>query len=51
MKYAVGMILNCAIFAVCGYLYGHHVGYNEPKWDQAAIEKAVYEALFSEIGS
>ena len=41
MKYVVGMILNCAVFAIGGYAYGYHVGYNEPKLDQAAVEKAV----------
>ena len=42
----LAVVLGYGIFAVCGYLYGHHVGYNEPRVDQRAVEKAVYEALF-----
>ena len=48
MKYTVAMILNTAIFAIGGYAYGYHVGYNQPKLDQAAVEKAVFEAIFFE---
>ena len=43
---ALAVVLGYGIFAVCGYLYGHHVGYNEPRIDQQAVEKAVFEALF-----
>ena len=45
---AVAVVLGYGIFAVCGYLYGHHVGYNEPRIvvDPQAVEKAVYEAIF-----
>jgi hypothetical protein len=45
---AVAVVLGYGIFAVCGYLYGHHVGYNEPRLDPQAVEKAVYEAIFFE---
>ena len=45
---AVAVVLGYAIFGLCGYLYGHHVGYNEPRVDQRAVEKAVYEAIFFE---
>jgi len=46
MVKAVAVVAGYFIFAVCGYLYGHHVGYNEPRIDQRAVEKAVFEALF-----
>ena len=42
---AVAVVLGYGIFAVCGYLYGHHVGYNEPRVDQRAIEQAVFMAM------
>ena len=45
---AVAVVAGYGIFAVCGYLYGHHVGYNEPRVDQMAVEKAVFEAIFFE---
>ena len=43
---ALAVVLGYAIFAVCGYVLGHHIGFNEPKIDQRAVEKAVYEAIF-----
>lgn len=42
---AVAVILNLGIFAVCGYLYGYHVGANLPQVDQRAIEQAVFMAM------
>ena len=38
-------ILNLALFATFGYVFGYHMGYTTPKVDQHAIERAVYEAV------
>ena len=47
----LAVIINCAIFAVGGYAYGYHVGYNTPKVDTRAVEKAVFEAIFFDSAS
>ena len=44
----LAVVIGYGIFGLCGYLYGHHVGFNEPRVDQVAVEKAVFEAIFSQ---
>ena len=42
---ALAVVLGYAVFGVCGYLYGHHVGFTEPKLDKRAIEQAIFLAI------
>ncbi len=42
----LAVVAGYGIFAMSGYLVGHHVGFNEPKVDQRAVNKAVFEAIF-----
>ena len=46
MKRAINL-LNVALLAMCGYVYGYHQGYNteKPVDNQVAINYAVYKAL------
>jgi hypothetical protein len=45
MVKAAAVVAGYAISGLCGYLYGHHVGFNEPKLDKHAIEKAIFLAI------
>ena len=42
---ALAVVVGYGIFGLCGYLYGHHVGFNEPKLDKRSIEQAIFLAI------
>ena len=44
----IAYILNIAIFATSGYVYGFHVGTNQPQVDRAAIDRAVLAAMMDQ---
>ena len=48
MRYAIAMVLNCAIFAYGGYLLGNYQGSNTPWVNKAEIEQALFLAMMEE---
>lgn len=45
---AAVIVLNTALFTVCGYLLGYYQGVNTPQVDSTAIEQAVFQAMMEQ---
>jgi len=42
------IVLNTALFTMCGYLYGYYQGSNLPTVDKSAIDEAIFQAMMEQ---